>query len=395
MNKGHRPRSVSLPRIAVVHPELRPGGGSEAAALWVVEALKNDYDVYLISMGHIPLEILNECYGTNIKPEEVKTIEIPLPRFFKNHFFALRTFRLARFCKKIAPSFDLMISAYNVMDFGKRGIQLICDFSFDDELRRTFVHLPCGYKRVFYQPSPLRWVYLKMSQILSGASEAGWKRNLTIANSYWCSQVMKQKYGLESTVIYPPVVCGFPSVPWEEKENGFIFLGRLAPEKRIEKIMAILKKVRDKGHDIHLHIVGRLDERLYLKRINEVWKRNKDWIFIEGAIFGAKKQELIARHRFGISGRDYEPFGIALAEMVSAGNIVFVPGSGGQVEIVKHSLLTYKDEDDGVDKIEKVLKAPSLQGVLLNHLQKKIENFSAEEFKKEIRKVVACFRQVP
>ena len=51
-------------KIAVVHPRIIAGGGSESCSLWIVEALKNDYDVSLITMGEANLDVFNKSFNT-------------------------------------------------------------------------------------------------------------------------------------------------------------------------------------------------------------------------------------------------------------------------------------------------------------------------------------------
>ena len=68
----------------------------------------------------------------------MRLIEISIPSLFKKRFDALRGFRLSRFCRRNSSEFDLMISPYNTMDFRKKVIQCIADFSFDYRLRRAF-----------------------------------------------------------------------------------------------------------------------------------------------------------------------------------------------------------------------------------------------------------------
>lgn len=378
-------------KIAIIHPQLIEGGGSEAGPLWITEALKDDYDVHLISMGRVNLGRLNEYYGTNLNATEIKTFEIPIPCLSKNRFDALRGYRLSRFCKKVSSEFDLMISTYNVMDFGRRGIQFIADFSFDDGLRRTFDPASKGLKGLLYKQSPFRWMYLKLGKILAGTSQDGWKKNLTIANSDWSGKVMEEVYGIETRTIYPPVVGEFPDIPWDRREDGFVCIGRLVPEKRVDRIIEILQKVRRRGWDIHLHIIGKTGDSGYIRNLQELCKRNSDWVFMEGGMFGEEKSEFISQHKFGIHGRKNEAFGIAVAEMVKAGCLVWVPNGGGQVEIVNHPALIYNNVEDAVDKIEEVLKRNTMQIELGEHLAKRSKNFSAEKFKAEIRKLIQEF----
>jgi glycosyltransferase involved in cell wall biosynthesis len=235
-------------KIAICHPALRAGGGSEARPLWMAEALKQDYDVSLVTMGYVDLDKFNHAYGTHLNRKEITIIELPVPSVFRNRFDALRGYRLSRFCKENSAEYDLMISTYNVMDFGRRGIQFIADFSFDDRLRRSFDFSPDGVKGLFYRKSPFRSLYLALGKMLSGTYGAkGWKDNLTIANSDWSGRLFKEVCGIESGTIYPPVPGEFPAVPWPERENGFVCLGRLVPEKRIDMLISILSEVRKKG----------------------------------------------------------------------------------------------------------------------------------------------------
>lgn len=379
-------------KIAIIHPQLNVGGGSEACALWIAEALKQEYNVSLIASGEINLGRLNEFYGTNLSENEIDAIEIPISRLFKNKFDALRTYKLARFCKKIAPKFDVMISTYNfLMDFGKPGVQLIADLSFDDELRRTYDIEPGKPRKWLYKKSFMRECYLKLAEILAGASRDDWKKNIIISNSLWTQKIIKDFYGVESDVIYPPAVGKFLDVPWASRENGFLYLGRISPEKQIEKIIEILAEVRKNNFDVHLHIVGGAKDPIYEKLIKDLCEKNKTWCFMEGIMHGQEKLDFIAKHRFGISARSNEPFGIAVAEMVKVGCIVFVPDGGGQTEIVGQSSLIYKDAPDAIEKIEIIINNKELQDDLRQNLSKNSQKFSVQNFKREINVIINEF----
>ena len=111
----------------------------------------------------------------------------------------------------------------------------------------------------------------------------------------------------------------------------------------------------------------------------------------EGRLDEPSKNALIAKHGFGISGRKNEPFGIAVAEMVQAGAIVFVPDNGGQVEIVNHDTLVYGSVPDAIDKIDMVLGRQDLQIILHEHLEKDAQQFSVDNFQTEIKIIVSEF----
>jgi hypothetical protein len=112
---------------------------------------------------------------------------------------------------------------------------------------------------------------------------------------------------------------------------------------------------------------------------------------LDGPLYGPAKEAVLASHRYGIAGCRHEAFGIAAAEMVRAGMIVWVPRGGGQVEIVDHPDLIYDGEDDAVRKIAAVLSDPARQAALRVHLAGQAEKFSAERFMDGIRRAVDRF----
>jgi glycosyltransferase involved in cell wall biosynthesis len=383
---------MRLLRVGIVHQGLGRGG-SEAKALWGIEALKQDYDVSLITGGRVDLRRLNEFYGTSLKSGDFSILYAPLPLGLRytTKFAALQGHLIQRYVQRVAPSFDLLISAYNLYDFGVRGIQFLADFSFVDEWRLTLHPELRNWESWWYGDSAVRRAYLGLCRLISPSKPEAWKRNLTLANSDWSAALLRREFGIEARTIYPPVSEEFPPIPWEERENGFACIGRVVPEKRMDTAIRILYRVRQHGHDVHLHILGELDGSPYAKRLKKLAKENRNWVFLEGLTYGERKRDLLARHRYGINARENEPFGIAPAEMVKAGCIVFVPNSGGQVEIVNQPALIYEDDDEAVRKIEAVLADSTLATFLRTHLAEGAERFSVDGFRRGIRKIVIEF----
>jgi hypothetical protein len=98
---------------------------------------------------------------------------------------------------------------------------------------------------------------------------------------------------------------------------------------------------------------------------------------------------LVARQRYGIHGMLEEHFGMAPAEMVRAGCLVWVPDGGGQVEIVADPRLTYTSVDDAIAKIVRTLRDPHEEATLRKHLAAQAPRFSAERFMAQVRTAVA------
>jgi len=392
MISAERKRTPAGTKVAVIHPGMG-SGGSEAATLWTIEALKRDYDVTLISLAEVNLDRLNSYYGTALAPGDFAFRRAPLPVGLRNigKFDALKGRFLLRYVRRVAAEYDVLISGYGAMDFGKPGLQIIADFSFVDEWRMELHPTFRTRKAWFYGDTWVRRVYLGLCDRVAPTRLEGWKRNVTLANSAWTADRLHQKLGISSQVLFPPVVVDFPPRPWAERDKGFICLGRISPEKCTHSAIEILQKVRERGHDVHLHILGGLDGSDYANKVRGLAERFREWVFLEGLTHGSRKIELLSSHRFGINACPSEAFGIAVAEMVLAGCVVFVPSGGGQVEIVNHPDLIYANEADAVAKIDSILTREPEQESLCAHLRQRSNTFSVETFVETIRRVVAEF----
>jgi len=376
-------------RVAIVHPRLGHGG-SEARALHLIAALKDDYDVSLITGGVVRLDRLNAYYGTSLSSSDFAVLRAPMPSALavSRRFDALRGAFVQRYCRGIARHFDLMVSAYNRMDFGVPGIQFLADFSFDEELRRRFHSTEADSDRWLHTDSLFRAIYRGAYRALGGSNGGGFRRNFTVANSSWSARLWRERYGTNCEVVYPPVAYSGQGAPWEHREDGFVYIGRISPEKRIEEAVNVLEEVRARGHNVHLHIAGPLTRSGYCDSIRRLAEGSGYWVRLEGAVWGAAKQRLLTRHRYGINACQGEAFGISVAEMTKAGCIVFAPAEGGQAEVLESPDLLYSDHADAAAKICRVLASQCQQSRLRSHLRDKAGEFSAVRFRSEARALV-------
>jgi glycosyltransferase involved in cell wall biosynthesis len=385
---------MKRPRVALLHTQLGYGG-SERVTLSIAEALQEDYEVSLITTRRgkerVDLDRLNSFCDTAIDKRKVRVIEAPLPFLLRTNFAALRGGVFARFCRKLAPEFDVMFMTHGVMDMGVRGIQLIHDPLFSPELHRQLTPFPRGWRGWFYGDSLLRKVYLGFSRRIAGFSEEGVKRNLTLVSSEWTGRIVRDFYGIETRTVYPPVAGSFPDIAWSLREDGFVCAGRWSIEKRMERVLRILGEIRKRGAKIHLHLIGTGGDPSYVSSLRQLCSENREWAFMEEGIDSQAKSHLMACHKYGLSARENEPFGIAVGEMVKAGCIVFVRNGGGQTEIVNHPALIYESDEDGVRKIEAVLADSTLATSLRTQLAQGAERFSVSSFHGAVRNLLREF----
>lgn len=369
-------------KVVLGHPYIGRGG-SEAVVMWLIEALKHDHEVTVLTTGGWELAELNAYYGTQVKKDEVKIRIAPVPWPVSNFSAAaLRGAFFQRFACRVAGEYDIRISAYSPIDWSLPAIHFIADFSWHRELRERFDPLTPGY---IYRDTVLRRAYLALADACVPRSGRDVLRDDSlIANSRWTAYQIRQACGIECAgVIYPPVWTEFPSVSWGEKENAFVMIGRISAEKRIEEAIEILEAVRARGHDVHLRICGEIGEDQYGYSISQLCRERADWIVMEGRVSGARKIRTLTHCRYGIQMRSAEPFGISVAEMVKAGAIVFTPNNGGQKEILAHPDLLFANNDDALDKICMVLASRPRQNEIRQHLSGQALQFTSTAFMRD------------
>ncbi len=119
--------------------------------MWAMQALKDDYDVTLITAGVVDLDGLNNFYGTSLHPEDFKMRIAPFA-FLLNKISggdALRGAYFQKYCRNVARDYDILISAYNLVDFGLPAIHCIADFCWDEDIRIDLHPTPAGIRGRF------------------------------------------------------------------------------------------------------------------------------------------------------------------------------------------------------------------------------------------------------
>jgi len=370
-------------KLAIWQPYFR-GGGAEAVALWILAALSNEFDVTLYTLLPVDFSYLNNMYGTQLELEQVKVVH-SLPDWcsqavyaWMNRHPAIRaacTYLTIKRLKKEALQYDLLFSAFNAVDMGNAGIQYVHWINVVENRSTTAKYWLRGL---------MKWVNFSYENL---------EQNLTLSNSKCTASFVKKCYGVDSQVVYPPVVTRIDACPWMEKEQAFLCSGRIIKAKQPHRIITILKEVRERGFDVKLHITGGGGgkyEAEYLSKVLKLAQQNADWIHLHQELPYSDYIKILERCRYGIHYKS-EPFGISVAEMLKAGMIPFVRSHGGQVEIVgeENVELLFKDDVEAVEKIVQVLKDIPLQDQLRKVLGVRQELFSTDKFTHDIQSVVS------
>lgn len=377
-------------RVLIVQPALAPAGGTEAVAAWMIEALKDSHDVGLVTWRPPDFAALNRWYGTSIHPSQVQVhaVGAGLRRLLDAvpvRLALVRAALAARLARRVASAYDVAISADNELDLGRPVIQYI-------HYPRFKRPRPAREIRWFHRAGLLRWLYYRISDGLMGADKGRIAQNRTLANSEWTAQLTHALYpGGTVTVLPPPVPSVEGGLPWDERENGFVCIGRFAAEKALDRVVAIVAAVRRVHPDVQLHLAGSAQTAAARRWVKRLAREQGAWVHVHEHLSRIDLVGLIGRQRYGIHGMRDEPFGIAPAEMVRGGCIVFVPDSGGQLDIVGgDARLLFAEVDDAVAKITAVIRDAGEQARLRAHLARCADRYSVERFMTAIREAVRC-----
>jgi glycosyltransferase involved in cell wall biosynthesis len=298
---------------------------------------------------------------------------------------------LMRQAKRMRRDFDCVVATDNEADVGDPAIQYIHAPNLAHVYPKVLPSLeaPLARKLAAFREGRFRpWM------VVAGFSYARMKQNRTLVNSDWTGRWMRRVYGIDSKTLYPPAPGDFPDVAWESRDDAFVAVGRLDPNKRLDWCIRVLASVRRLFPEIKLHIIGGTsrfrDEATYSKLLRRLIEANASWVTLHEDVSRVELQRLLAHAKYGIHAMVDEHFGIAVAEMVRAGCIPFVHDSGGAPEIVGYdSRLLYDSEDDAVARIAAVLADPGGQAAIARSLSPRRRLFRPEVFMDGIRSEAA------
>jgi len=383
-----------MTRVGVVHNKFTTTGGAETVCMNTLEALQAEHSLSLFSFDQPDFDALNDFCGTDVDPVPVHRPERLGPLFnaavstandltsgrFGPHI-QLKTAVLNKLVRERSAEFDLRVSTGNELAIPNPSVQylhfpMFNRRSLDGELAATGVYN--------------RW-YDQLCSRLAGVGDASLAEATVLTNSEWTARRVEQIYETSARVLYPPVnVTEFSERPPEDRDRGFVTIGRVAPDKNQLATIDIVRQVRERGHDVDLYIIGPSAEhnRDYKKAVRTS-AATLDFVTYEGELSREELVSLVCSHRYGIHGKPREHFGITVAELVAGGTLPFVPASGGQVELVnRQDDLLWSSVDDAVEKIDSVLSDPDREANLRAGLPDVSESLGHERFQAEMAAIV-------
>ncbi|MFD1687239.1 glycosyltransferase [Halobellus litoreus] len=320
-----------MARVAVVHNTLDFQGGADIVCLSVCAALQGEHDVTLYTLSETDPGALAERFDVELARERLnvrrptgggtasRTLSAAAP--FVGPQLPLRSVLVHRLFERDAEAFDLVVSTANEFAFSLPSVQ--------------YVHYPQFHARRLADDSSDALNRLWSRLAGPNRAEIASDSLTTLANSEWTADVVERVYGIRPAVLHPPVDPIDGRWQWEEREDGVVVVGRIAPDKRVLDAIRVVDGVRERGHDVHLHIVGAAPRayRQYVERV-EAAASERAYVAVERDVPRDRIETLLGTHRYGLNLKPEEHFGMSVAEYVAAGMIAFAPDSGGQREIL-------------------------------------------------------------
>ena len=366
-------------RLLLVQPSLQPPGGGNGVAAWMVETLRGVHELSVLVWEPPDFEQVDRYFGTSLRQGGFNVLcAAPGLRYLRRRLplrlDMLWSHILLMQARRAAPSYDLLLTAHNESDLGKPGIQYV-------HFPKLFLPRPEQGLRGSSLLTPVIRIYQRTCETVTGFSRERMRRNLTLANSDWTARKMRALHGGEALVLHPPVPALSTHRPWEDREDGFVCVGRISPEKELEKVADIVALLRSRGHDLKLHLAGSAADPDYHRRILRRAQSEDGWICLHEDYSRPQLMNLLESQKYALHGMREEHFGIGIAESIRAGCLAFVPNGGGQVEIVgKDPDACFESVKDAVFKIERALTDRGFAARLRERQAAVCASFSVEAF---------------
>lgn len=292
--------------------------------------------------------------------------------------------------RKIENRFGLDLTDLHFVDDIKRGDGYdLCFWLSDGSIpslmsRKNFLHFQYPFQKVGGKS-----IFNKMKLF---------RINKVICNSYFTKKFVDLEYGIDSIVIYPPVLV--EKIKPKKKENLILCVNRfsqLTQAKKQEVLIAAFKKLYDSGtKNWKLILAGGTDVGVD-NFVDELRKQAQGYPIkiVENPSF-VKLKDLYGKSKifwtasgFG-KNEEVEPikvehFGMVVAEAMAGGAVPFAYSAGGHKEIINHKINGFLwnsiDELQNITKM--IINKPSLLKRVSLQAIKDSNKFSLKRFEKE------------
>ena len=319
-----------MARVAVLHNTLDFQGGADVVCLSACAALQRDHDLTLYTISETDPGTLAKRFDVDL---DATALDVRMPAGATlaaralsaaspaiGAQLAFRSVLLRSAFHRSTTQYGLVVSTANELTLPTPSVQ--------------YVHYPqFNTHRLSEGGTVGERVWSRLAAPDRDALDS--ELVTPLANSAWTADVVERIYGIRPDVVHPPVDPIDGALPWGERTDGIVVVGRLAPDKRILEAIRVVDGVRERGSDLGLRIVGAAPRayRRYARRIESA-AAERPYVTVERDVSRARLETVLCTHKYGLNLKPEEHFGMSVAEYVAAGMVAFAPDSGGQREIL-------------------------------------------------------------
>ncbi len=303
--------------LAIVHEWLNIYGGSE-------RLLAKILNLYPQAQLHALIHNKQNLIGTPLEKRSVKTSfmqKIPHVEHLYRGLLPLMPFAIESMDVRNYP---VVLSISHAVAHGIKTHADQIHISYVCTPMRYAWHLQDDYLHLHHLDKPLigAAARLTLSLLRRWDRESASRADHLLTISNWTALKIKQAWGRESRVIYPPVDVDRFS-PAKKRGDFYLHVSRLVPYKMTAEIIRAFNELQ-----LPLIVVGDGSEMPHLQKLA------KDNV----KLLGYQPDDIVTdlmNHAKGFIYMAVEDFGIAMAEAQAAGCPVIAFGKGGAAEIVQ------------------------------------------------------------
>jgi glycosyltransferase involved in cell wall biosynthesis len=213
-----------------------------------------------------------------------------------------------------------------------------------------------------------------------------------VTNSEYSRKAIFKIYGVDSTVLYPPVdIAAFQkhALTSQSRADDILVISRFHRSKKIHNAIHLAKLLKRESIGRRMVIVGNIapdggEYFEYLRRLRRTYGL-EDYVRFEPSATFSRLIELVRNSKVYLHPLPGEPFGISTVESMSAGLIPVVPDIGGHTEFVpaRFQFHTFRE---GVDAVLEALDAPVSDHLWMSH---RASDFSVSRFIHKFKQIVS------
>jgi len=377
-----------MKRVKLIHEDLNAGGGAERLAAASLETLNElDLSVDLVTFTKPNWTHLEKIFGLsklhNFVDNVIKgDINSLLEDISNTHYDNNKYDIIMNAHGDILPSSMLVRNNEKLITYCHYPLVpgLIRSLKYDNILQNYLDMSDLELKSIDKLRSKALAVYNQMMN-----------NSTVVTNSVFSSNAVQQQYPhTNPLIIYPPVDTEFFSqvVSSQSRGNRIVVLGRYNPDKNIELALEVAKVLKNMNIKFEMSIVGNISKIYYpyysyLQKLVKTYELS-DYVQLRTNVDINDLLDLFAKSKVLFHPTIGEPFGISVAEAMSAGLVPVVPTFGGNTEFVPEKL-RYNNYIEAAKIITRFMNATAQQRLALSNSVKK---FSKKNFKANLKSLL-------